>query len=259
MFKNLEEKVMYYRGLTDYRLMPKTPIILFLDGRGFSMFTNKFKKPYDSNFINMMNETAKFLCENIDGCKIGYTQSDEISLYITNADSIEQSAWFSYRLSKLCSIAASLATSKFNQLNLLYEIEKNKGSDLVDVIKNIKLAQFDCKAWNVPSLNDLFCWFLYRQNDCIKNSKQMACQTMIPHKKLVGKHTDEQIAMLLDEYNIDWFDYKDGEKYGRFITKELKIFTNSNGEEFTRNKWVVKDGILLNIEENKNNFLKKCE
>ena len=87
----------------------------------------------------------------------------------------------------------------------------------------------------------------------------MACQTMIPHKKLVGKHTDEQIAMLLDEYNIDWFDYKDGEKYGRFISKELKIFTNSNGEEFTRNKWVVKDGILLNIEENKNNFLKKCE
>ena len=44
----------------------------------------------DKSFIGMMNETAKFLCENIQGAKFAYVQSDEISLLLTDFEKIIQ-------------------------------------------------------------------------------------------------------------------------------------------------------------------------
>lgn len=256
-FDNLEEKVMYYRKLSDYRLMPKTPVILFLDGKGFSKFTKKFDRPYDNQLINMMNETAKFLCENIEGCKVGYVQSDEISLFVSDFDTTDQSSWFSYRINKLCSIAASYATAKFNQLNLIHECEDKQNETHLDIAKKIRLAQFDCKAWNVPTMNDVFCWFLQRQIDCIRNSKQMAAQTKLSHTSLMGKNTDSQIEMLKDVFGIDWHNYSDGEKFGRFILKEKIELETATGLKFNRNKWFINDGYELTEEENKNKFLNK--
>ena len=44
------------------------------------------KKPFDDDFIDIMNKTAKYLCENIQGCKLAYVQSDEISLILTDLE-----------------------------------------------------------------------------------------------------------------------------------------------------------------------------
>ena len=75
-FNNLEDKCQYYRSLTDYRILPNSNIIVFLDGKNFSsLIKNNFKKPFDDDFINMMNKTAQFLCENIQGCKFAYTHN----------------------------------------------------------------------------------------------------------------------------------------------------------------------------------------
>ena len=83
LFNNLSEEALYYRSLTDYRLLPNGYIICMLDGRTFSTFTKKyFDEPFDSEFHLMMNETAKYLCEKISGCVLGYTQSDEITLVL---------------------------------------------------------------------------------------------------------------------------------------------------------------------------------
>ena len=35
-FKNLEDKCLYYRNLSDYRLVPNQYVIMMLDGRAFS-------------------------------------------------------------------------------------------------------------------------------------------------------------------------------------------------------------------------------
>lgn len=268
-FKNLEDKCQYYRSLTDYRLLPNSNILVMLDGKNFSkLVKNNFEKPFDDYFIRMMNETAKFLCENVQGCKLAYVQSDEISLLITDYDTPETDTLFGGRLCKIQSILAAMATSEFNRNFILYNIfdKFDKGydgvslNDVYNLIEKMKMAQFDCKTWVVPNQNDVYAWFLYRQLDCIKNSKQQTAQTYIPHKELLGKNADEQIAMCNDRCIVDWNMFEDKYKYGRFIAKEETTQTKVvKGETvtFTRNKFKVFDSFLLS--DNKEKFFELCK
>lgn len=257
-FKNLEDKCQYYRSLTDYRLLPNSNILVMLDGKNFSrLIKNNFKKPFDDDFIDMMNQTAKFLCENVQGCKLAYVQSDEISLFITDYDTPETDTLFSGRLCKIQSILASMATSEFNRQFILYNIGKKgfTGKSEENIIKNMKMAQFDCKAWVVPNQNDVFAWYLYRQIDCIKNSKQQTAQTYISHKELLGKNADEQVELCKEKGIVDWNKFEDKYKYGRFIYKKLTSYTKDiKGETvaFVRNKFAVFDAFPLT--ENKEKF-----
>ena len=153
VFKNLEDKCLYYRSLSDYKLLPNSYVLVMLDGRSFSnLIKNKFEKPFDKDFIDMMNQTAQYVCENVEGAKFAYVQSDEISLVITDFDTPTTDAFFGYRFNKLTSIIASLATGKFNQLMLQYNLSKyNNKQNVNDVVKFIEkqnLCQFDCKVWN---------------------------------------------------------------------------------------------------------------
>ena len=48
IFKTLKDKCLYYRDLTDYKLMPNSNILVMLDGRSFSkLIKNNFKKQVD--------------------------------------------------------------------------------------------------------------------------------------------------------------------------------------------------------------------
>lgn len=266
-FKNLEDKCQYYRGLTDYRIQGNNDILVMLDGKNFSkLIKNNFQKPFDDDFINMMNKTAQFLCENVQGCKFAYVQSDEISLLITDYETTETDTLFGGRLCKIQSILASLATSEFNRQFILYNIyhsnKRNIGAgDCVDIIEKMKMAQFDCKCWTVPNQNEAFAWFLYRQLDCVKNSKQQTAQTYLPHKQLVGHNADEQIEMCKNEKGIDWNDFEDSKKYGRFVYKVNKEMTTTlpSGEiiNFTRNKFTPVSAWDLTTEEGKVKFIEK--
>jgi len=228
-FKSLKEKCEYYRSLVDYKLLPNSYVIAMVDGHCFSkLIKNKFKKPFDIEFINAMNETAVYLCENIQGAKLAYTQSDEISVLITDFDTPMTDSFFGYRLCKMQSLIASMATAKFNQIMA----ENHPG-----------LYEFDCKCWTVPNANDAYAWFLCRQTDCIKNSKQQAAQTYLPHKALLNHTSDEQIELLKSEKGIDWHEYSNGEKYGRFVYKIKGEFEKDlpSGEhiKFERNMWTA--------------------
>lgn len=268
-FKNLEDKCQYYRGLTDYRIQGNNDILVMLDGKNFSkLIKNNFKKPFDDDFINMMNKTAQFLCENVQGVKFAYTQSDEISLLITDYDTPETDTLFGGRLCKIQSILASLATSEFNKQFIKYHFNKYlddsyncydfKSCDIGPFINKLKLAQFDCKCWTVPNQNDAFAWFLYRQLDCIKNSKQQTAQTYLPHKQLVGHNADEQIQMVVEKNGIDWNTFDNKYKYGRFVYKIEKLMNTTlpSGEtiEYTRNKFTPDAAWNLSTEEGKNKF-----
>ena len=111
-FKSLEDKCLYYRSLTDYRLMPNCYVVCMLDGRSFSRnIKNKFEKPFSDAFINMMNQTAKYLCENVMTCKFAYVQSDEITLVLSDVNGENADTFFGYRLCKLQSILASTCIS----------------------------------------------------------------------------------------------------------------------------------------------------
>lgn len=241
-FKNLKEKCEYYRSLTDYKLMPNSYVLVMVDGHCFSkMIKNKFDKPFDDLFINMMNETAKYLCEQVQGVKFAYTQSDEISLLITDFDTPQTDSYFSFRLCKMQSLIAAMATAKFNQMyaKMAYDY-RGYGLKKFDM-KEYPTCTFDCKVWTVPNANDAYAWFLYRQNDCIKNSKSQTAQTYIPHKGLVGLNADEMIAKCKEVAGVDWYKYPNDRRFGRIIKKVEtdmeKDLPNGQHITFTRNVW----------------------
>jgi Uncharacterized conserved protein len=241
-FDTLKQKCEYYRSLTDYKLMPNTYVLAMVDGHRFSkLIKNKFDKPFDDLFIKMMNETAKYLCENIQGVKFAYTQSDEISIVITDFDTPMTDSYFSFRLCKMQSLIAAMATAKFNQMYAkLANDYKGFGLKKFDM-KEYPTYTFDCKVWTVPIANDAYAWFLYRQTDCIKNSKAQTAQTYLSHKELVGLTSDEMIAKLKNEKGIDWYDFENGKKYGRLIRKVEtpmeKDLPTGEHVKFTRNIW----------------------
>lgn len=263
-FDKLKDKCEYFRGLTDYRLTPNSYVIAMLDGRTFSkLIKNKYEKPFDMTFMQMMDETAAYILKNVQGAKFAYVQSDEISILITDFDTPETDSPFSYRICKLQSILAGMASGMFNKLTLLNEfrkynlkhgtlsIEQDKFpyGDMYSIVEKQKLVEFDCKVWNVPGYNEAYCHFLWRQNDCTRNSKQQAAQTYLPHKELNGLNADAQIAKLLEEKGIDWNDYSNAEKYGRIIYQESVPFSTDHGV-VERNVWLPHAAAPFSEEDN---------
>ena len=105
----------FYEQIPKTKLMRRCPVAIRIDGKAFHTFTRGFQKPFDEVLIKSMQETMKYLCENIQGCVLGYTQSDEITLILVDYKKLTSSAWFDYEVQKICSIAASMATMAFNE------------------------------------------------------------------------------------------------------------------------------------------------
>lgn len=222
---NLKEKCEYYRSQTDYKVCKNKYILVMLDGRSFSKFVkNTFQLPFDDTFIRLMNDTAAYVAKSVQGVRFAYTQSDEVSLLITAFGENEE-LFFGGRLVKMLSIIPGLATAYFNK----------------HLPEDFPLVQFDAKVWEVPTQNDAFAWFLYRQNDCVRNSKLQHAQYYFSHSALKGLHSDQQVEKVLIEKGVDWNTaYSDGKKYGRIILKESEMFEGSHGS-YERTVWRAYD------------------
>ena len=237
IFSNLKSKCQYYRNLTDYRLMPNGYILVMIDGKNFStLIKNKFEKPFDNWFIDAMNNVAKHLCKHIQNVVGAYVQSDEISLVIK--DNTHTSTQFEGRMCKLLSIIPSIATAYFMKQMVVKRLG-DSAENITSTMEQMPDYVFDCKVWSVPSKNDAMAWFLYRQIDCIKNSKQQYCQTYLPHKKLLNLDTDSQVQLCLYDTGNDWNSISDDKKYGRILYKKEETFYNDKGEPYTRSRWNI--------------------
>lgn len=251
IFTNLSEKCEYYRSLTDYRLSQNEPIMVMIDGKNFSkLIKNRFEKPFDDWFISAMNKTAEHLCKNIQNCIGAFVQSDEISLIIKNSSMT--SSPFDGRICKLQSIIPAMATAFFNRELMRRHIEMEDAGN-PEYVASESMKQyldkmpdyvFDCKVWNVPNDNDAMAWIIYRQIDCIRNSKQQFCQTYLSHKELMKLNTDEQCALCLERTGNDWNSISDDKKYGRILYKELVEFRTDDGDPYFRSKWITSSGML---------------
>jgi tRNA(His) 5'-end guanylyltransferase len=210
--------------------------MVMIDGKNFSkLVKNKFNKPFDDWFISTMDKTAVHLCKEVQNCVCAFVQSDEISLIIK--DNTLTSSPFDGRLCKLQSVIPSIATAFFNK----ELIRRNLIAGMnIDDITNMPDYCFDCKAWTVPSINDAMSWILYRQIDCIRNSKQQFAQTYMTHKSLLNKDTDMQVALCLETTGNDWNAIEDNKKYGRLFYKlPVKKYT-PDGIEYIRYEWTAK-------------------
>lgn len=242
----LKEKCYAYQKKANHYLDPDKYILVHVDGRSFSKkVKNKFNKPFDDDFIDAMDQTAMYLCQEIQGARFAYVQSDEISILVKKEKPTSQ-IFFGGRMCKMHSIIASNAGTRFSQImavNRLENIPTCASSEevlqmCIDAIKNGPIYDFDCKVWNVDNANDAMCWFLFRNIDCVRNSKQQTCQTYLPHSLLDSKNTDEQVSLLKSNKGIDWNKFDDNKKFGRLIKKiTIPHYDNNGNFDFERSKW----------------------
>ena len=197
---SLGDRMKGYENINRNHLISRMPVILRLDGKAFHTFTKGFDKPYDKIMAKSMESTMRYLCENIQGCVLGYTQSDEITLVLVDYQTFDTTSWFDNNIQKMVSVAASMATLEFNRVfgrltlgfgGYVHENAVNKG------------ACFDCRAFNVPKEEVTNC-VLWRQQDAIRNSIQALGQAHFSHKELHGKNTDDIITMVKEKTGILW-------------------------------------------------------
>lgn len=239
----------FYENRAKTSLIRRMPVAIRIDGKAFHTFTKGFDKPFDKILMESMQETMLALCKNLQGCVLGYTQSDEITLILTDYKKLTSDAFFDYDVQKVCSITASMATKEFNKI---FEKKVNKWSDNFfeswnrskkdekynDVLMNAVNvgAMFDSRCFNIPKeeVANLVYW---RQQDASKNSVSMAARAYFSHKEVHGKTTSQMQEMLFNVHGINWNDYPTDCKrgacavrgeHGWEIDTEIPLFKGEN-------------------------------
>ena len=251
----------FYEQIPKTKLMRRCPVAIRVDGKAFHTFTRGFHKPFDEVLIKSMQETMKYLCENIQGCVLGYTQSDEITLILVDYKKLTSSAWFDYEVQKICSIAASMATMAFNKFfrdnvgDYLYEnYDDQYLADYIKTLQNAvdKGAMFDARCFNIPKeeVTNLVYW---RQLDASRNSIQMVGQACFSHKELQNKSCNDIQDMLMTQKGINWNDLPTYQKRGSCCVRN-KIVIESDGVVATaqlrdtsksENEWIIDTDIPI--------------
>ena len=252
----------FYEQIPKTKLMRRTPVIIRIDGKAFHTFTRGFQKPFDEVLIRTMQETTKYLCENIQGCVLGYTQSDEITLVLIDYQRFETSAWFDYEIQKMCSIAASMATMAFNRYfkenvkeyashipyyGTMYPCDENE-QKYMNILNNAidKGAMFDARVFNIPKEEVTNCVY-WRQLDASRNSIQMVGQANFSHKELQNKSCNDIQDMLMTQKGINWNDFPTYQKRGACVVKsEEDGEPNELGDvSIGRSRWIIDKNIPI--------------
>ena len=243
-----------YENVSKTKLMRRCPVIIRIDGRAFHTFTKGFNRPFDDILSQSMKETTKYLCENIQGAVLGYTQSDEISILLTDYATLETDAWFDYEVQKLCSISASMATMAFNkafaheiaaQSKRIYtEYLTDKDSNYIDSLENAmnKGAMFDARCFNIPK-EEVANYFYWRQLDAMRNSIQMVGQANFSHRELQFKSTKQIISLLETHCGINWYSLPIWQQRGSTCIKHKVYVDYPDGTYVLRNKWKIDNEI----------------
>jgi tRNA(His) 5'-end guanylyltransferase len=230
-----------YESVPRAHLTKRLPAIIRLDGKAFHTLTRKLEKPVDTRFMKVMAETAKAVAEEVQGCKLGYTQSDEISLLLTDYETIKTQGWFDYGIQKMVSVSASLATAFFNA-RYLYHFGACSPS----------LAVFDSRVFTLPP-DEVTNYFLWRQQDAIRNSIQSFGQYNIGKKETHGVNCKDMLGMLKTR-GIDWaiqpLDVRQGTLIQRVQhlshdrkgeARQIKVWESRGAPDFKTNRDLIDD------------------
>jgi len=248
---SIGDRMKGYEDVSRIYLTKRNPIIIRIDGKAFHSFTRGFQRPFDGILMETMAETAKYLCENVSGCKLAYTQSDEISLLLTDYDTTDTKPWFENNLIKLVSVSASMATLAFNRIfaekyaDFAENYRENPNAETLApyfaaLTKALKTgATFDSRAFIIPK-EEVTNYFIWRQQDATRNSILMAAQSMFSHKEILGVKCDKLQEKMFTERNVNWNDYAVPQKRGTCVIKQTVI---RNGVE--RRKWIIDNEIPI--------------
>lgn len=219
-----------YENRTRYFLPRRTYTIIRLDGKAFHTFTRGMKRPYDQDFMELMDKTALALCAEVAGAKFAYVQSDEISILLTDFDKQDTQAWFDNNIQKITSVSASMAAAYFNHSSILGNPTR-------------RLAFFDARVFTINDPVEVQNYFIWRQKDAERNSLQMVAQNLYSQKELRGKKSAE-LHELIYEKNDNWNNYPTGFKRGRVCRRANGLLNQPNA-----GPWIVDTNIPVFTQE----------
>lgn len=194
-----------YENRTRLMLPRRTYTIVRLDGKSFHTYTRGCDKPYDNELVAAMDAAAAALVKQVQGCDLAYTQSDEISLLLTDFATVTTDAWFDGNAQKIVSVAASIATAAFNAVR----IAQGKGSPM---------ALFDARTFTIPEPVEVHNYFVWRQKDCVRNSVSSLAQTLFSPAELDLKSQPEMHEMI-HQAGDNWANWPAGFKNGRLARR----------------------------------------
>jgi tRNA(His) guanylyltransferase len=200
-------------NFSNEQMIPTLPIIIRLDGNNFHKWTKGLERPFDVNLTNLMIDTTKYLVQETNAI-IGYTQSDEITL-ILFSDDRKSLLYNDGKKQKILSKLTGKCVSFFNEKRVEYLPNHNR------------LANFDCRIYQTPSLHDACLQLLWRENDATKNSVSMLAQSLFTHRQLQNLKSNEMQDKMMLEKNINWNELPVKYKRGSYIKriKTSKPFT----------------------------------
>lgn len=218
------DRMKEYERVTRLVLPRRTFTVVRVDGKAFHTYLKGADKPFDEGVMDAMKDAAKTLCEQMGGARFAYTQSDEISVLLTDLDPKAQ-PWFGGQVQKICSVSASIATMAFNRHHPGF-----RGQD--------RSALFDARVYTIPSRTEVMNYFRWRQEDAIKNAVSMAAQAHFSHKSLHGLSGEQMQEKLFQEKGINFRNnYSDGERRGWVVSKYAYTVPATNPTPTAAVKW----------------------
>ena len=240
---SLGDRMKSYERVTNFRISPRVPIIGRLDGVAFHTLVKnlKLERPFDEGFADLMVNAAKELASRVQGCLLAYTQSDEISFIIRTDQSEDTTPWFDNRIQKITSVSASIVGGYFNKR--------------IQLPLDSPVAAFDCRVYSVPDLVEVTNYFIWRQNDCTKNSISSAAYYELckihgretAQKMLYGLHQAERQELLFQN-GINWNDYAPEFKRG-FVVSRNEVEVKSEHGSAIRKPWTCEPAPIFSSEE----------
>jgi len=228
---SLGARMKKFESAFKHELPMRLPVVIRVDGRSFHTYTKGLKrekgKPCDPNLEHVMNLTAKKLCEEIQGAQVAYVQSDEISILVHNYKKITSESWFGNEIQKMVSISASVASVEFT-------LNSPK------IWGEVKPAAFDSRVFILPEF-EVVNSFIWRQQDCTRNSVQMLARSLFSHKECSYKNSAELMDMCQILAGRNWNDEPTSFKRGRCIVQEKRQVDGGN----IRKSWVVDNEIPI--------------
>ena len=203
------DRMKSYENVWKQKFPDRLPVIIRVDGKAFHTFTRGFEKPFAPEITRAMDLAAEALVKEIQGARLAYTQSDEISVLLYPWRANESQAWFGNELQKMVSVAASIAAVTFTL---------NTGV--------FKPAFFDARAFVLPSVEEAANCFLWRTKDCVRNSISAVAQANFSHKELQGKSQRDMLEML--ESKDPWAEYDAMLRNGRIIMHDGRTLSAVN-------------------------------
>lgn len=232
----------FYENRIRHYLTRRTYTIIRVDGKAFHTYTKNFDRPFDDIFMSIMNKTALHLMKELQGAKLAFIQSDEISILITDFDNLQTQLLYDGNIQKICSVSASIATAKFNEIvfdNQIFWGQEFKPNGL-------RLAYFDSRVFQIPTKTEVMNYFIWRQQDTVRNSISSVTQSLYSHKEL-NKVNCNQMQEMIFKKGKNWNDYESKYKRGRMIYKiESELHLNNTLPIFTQDKEFLNSLIIDN-------------